>query len=219
MIPAVMMLVAWAAFLMWRGGESGHARLLAAATLGMACAGMVVGHYLLKINYPVDRTGVPFVVLAGIAWAIAAGEFRNRWVTSINVVFALVLAVQFATQFRTTFFQIWWYDRSTRQIAQKLVEECAAKPPGSVRISATWIQQPSLEFYRAYRKIGALQPIERRDDTQLSGFDYYVLNAPDTQNPEAKRMEVLFSDPFAGVILATEGTVSEEHSQPGSAQK
>ncbi len=164
---------------------------------------MVAGHYVLKINYPVDRTGLPFVVLAGIACAIAAGEFKNSWLTGINVVFALALLAQFLTQFQTSNFPMWRYDRSTKQITQRLADECREKA-GSVRVSATWYQQPALEFYRIYKHFAALQPVERRTDTRLSGFDYYVLNAPDTQAPEARHMEVLFSDPVAGVILARE---------------
>lgn len=124
--------------------------------------------------------------------------------SGVNLVFALALLLQFLTQFETSFFQIWQYDQSTRQVAQKLIDETRGKPPGSVRLSVTWFQQPALEFYRVYKNIAAIQPIERRNDIRLSGFDYYFLNAPDSQTPEAQRMEVLFSDPSAGVVLARE---------------
>ena len=202
MIPVLILVVGIAALRMWRGGEEARARLQTAGALGFACAGMIAGHYLLKLNYPLDRTGLPFVVLAGMAWAIAISELNNVWVTGANVVLGLLLFAQFLTQFQTRQFQIWWYDKSTKQVAERLAEEARGKPPGSVRISATWIHQPALEFYRVYKKIDAIQPIVRRDDILLSGFDYYVLNTPDTEAPEAKRMEVLFSDPLAGVVLA-----------------
>jgi hypothetical protein len=198
-IPVLILVVAVAAFRMWRGARD---RLQTAGALGFACAGMIAGHYLLKLNYPVDRTGLPFVVLAGLAWAIAISEFSNDWITWVNVIAGVLLLGQFLTQFQTRQFQIWWYDRSTKQVAERLAEETRGKLPGSVRISATWIHQPALEFYRIYKKIAALQPVARRDDILLSGFDYYVLNAPDTEAPEAKRMEVLFTDPVAGIVLA-----------------
>jgi hypothetical protein len=202
MIPVLIVTVAAAGFRMWRGSEEARARFQTAGALGFACAGMIAGHYLLKLNYPVDRTGLPFVVLAGLAWAIAISEFNNAWVTRVSVVFGLLLFTQFLTQFQTRQFQIWWYDRATKQVAERLADETRGKPPASVRISATWIYQPALEFYRLYENIASLQPIERRDDIVLSGFDYYVLNAPDSQTPEAKRMEVLFTDPLAEVVLA-----------------
>lgn len=202
MIPILVIVVAVAGLRMWRGNEDARARLQTSGALGFACAGLVAGHYLLGLNYPVDRTGLPFVVLAGIAWAIAIPEFKNTWFTWGNVVVALLLFAQALTQLQTRQFQIWWFDRSTKEIAGVLAGETHGKPPGSVRISATWIQQPALEFYRIYKNIAALQPIERRDNTLLEGFDYYVLNAPDTQAPQAQRMEVLFSDPLAGVVLA-----------------
>jgi len=112
-------------------------------------------------------------------------------VSGVNLVFGLALLAQFVTQFQTTAFQIWRYDRSTRQVARILSEECSGKAPGSVHISATWFQRPALEFYRVYKNIAALQPIERRDDIRLSGFDYYFLNAPDSLTPEARRSQIL----------------------------
>jgi hypothetical protein len=202
MIPVLMLVVAAAGLRMWRGSEEARARFQTAGALGFACAGMIAGHYLLKLNYPLDRTGLPFVVLAGLAWAIAISEFSNDWVTWVNVVFGLLLCVQFLTQFQAGQFQNWRYDRATKQVAEKLADETRGKPPASIRISATWIHQPALEFYRIHKNIAALQPIVRRNDIVLSGFDYYVLNAPDTQAPEVRRMEVLFSEPQAGVVLA-----------------
>ena len=74
------------------------------------------------------------------------------------------------TQFQTRQFQIWWYDRSTKEIAERLAGETRGKPPDSIRISATWIQQPALEFYRIYKNIAALQPIVRRYNTMLCGL-------------------------------------------------
>ncbi len=202
MLPVLVIVVAVAGFRMWRGTEEARARLQTSGALGFACAGLVAGHYLLGLNYPVDRTGLPLVVLAGIAWAIAIPEFKNAWFTWANVVLGLLLFAQALTQLQTRQFQIWWFDRSTKEIAEMLGAETREKPSGSIRISATWIQQPALEFYRIHKNIAALQPIERRDDTLLEGFDYYVLNAPDTKTPQAQRMEVLFSDPLAGVVLA-----------------
>ena len=203
-VPAVTIIVALAGFRMWRGNDSARARFQPAAALGLACAAMVAGHYLLKLNYPVDRTGLSFIVLAAIACAIAVGEFKNPWLTGVNVALAVALLAQFVIQFHTDLFPMWRYDRSTKQIAQQLAEESQGKPPASVRVSATWIQQPALEFYRIYKNIASLQPVERRTDTRLSGFDYYVLNVPDSDTPEARAMEVLLSDPVATVILARE---------------
>lgn len=202
MLPLMTLLVALAGVRMFRGDDAARARFLPGAALGFACLLMMAGHYLLRLNYPVDRSGLPFVVLAGISWAIAAGEFRSYWMLAANAIFGAALLCQFVTQDQTYMFQTWFYDRSTKSIALRIAEECRDKPAGSVRISATWLHEPALEFYRVYENIAALQPVERRDEIRLTGFDYYVLNGPDSQAPQVAQKEILFSDSEARVILA-----------------
>ncbi|HSR07490.1 MAG TPA: hypothetical protein VLM42_10085 [Bryobacteraceae bacterium] len=47
----------------------------------------------------------------------------------------------------------------------------------------------------------AFRPVERTVDTLTTGQDYYVLNESDPPYSTAKGRTVLFSDPFAGVVL------------------
>ena len=70
-------------------------RLLPSITFLLTCAGFVAAHFILRTEYPVDRTGLPLILLFGIAWAIAA----DRVATRINVVIGIAFAIQFAAQF------------------------------------------------------------------------------------------------------------------------
>jgi hypothetical protein len=113
-----------------------------------------------------------------------------------------LLAIQFATQFHTGYFQIWPYDRSTKVIAREIEKESADKPPGSVSIGATWIHQSALEYYRVHDRFAALKPVQRSEVTLVSGQDFYVLNEQDKNFASIHDHAILFSDPFAGVVLA-----------------
>jgi hypothetical protein len=177
-------------------------RLLPLLTLLLAILGLVAGHLVLHLNYPIDRTGLYLVPLFGLAWAIAAGAERNAWRLWLHGLMAVALTLQFATQFQTRYFLVWQYDMDDKDIARMLQSATAARPAGSVTVSVTWMHQPALEFYRQYLGIASLRPIERQAPTPLTGYDFYVLNNPDTQRPEKDRLPVIFTGAAAGVVVA-----------------
>lgn len=49
--------------------------------------------------------------------------------------------------------------------------------------------------------MAALQPVARSAITEVNGHDFYVLNKDDRFLPEALNRTILFSDPFAEVVL------------------
>jgi hypothetical protein len=199
-LPAIILFITTVSLFAWREGK--RQELVPAMALGAAGAGLMGAHYLLGTNYPIDRTGLTLMVLFGIVWALAAGNTSNRVLRAINLVLGALLAIQFATQFHTSYFQIWWYDRSTKAIAKIVEQEIGGRPPGSISIGATWIHQPALEYYRLHDRVAALKPVQRREVTLVTGQDYYVLNQQDKNFAAARDRTVLFSDPFAGVVLA-----------------
>lgn len=198
-LPVIFVFIAGATMLEWRRGE--RARLIPAIALAVACCALVAAHYLAGLNYPVDRTGLWLMLLFGLAWAMASGNAQNRTFLGVNLLLAAVLTIQFTTQFHTNLFGIWWYDRSTKQVALRLEEEVRGKEPGSISIGATWVNQPVLEYYRVRDHIAALEPVVRRIPTELSGHDYYVLNQNFETAQVTENRTVLFSDPIAGVAL------------------
>jgi hypothetical protein len=198
-LPAIVLFIALASLFAWRKGK--RRELIPAATLGAAALGMIAAHYLIGMNYPIDRTGLIAMVLFGIAWAIASGG-SNRVFRGVNLVLGLLLAIQFATQFHTSYFQIWPYDRSIKTIAREVEEESRNKPPGSVSIGASWIHQSALEYYRVHDRAAVLKPVRRLEVTLITGQDFYVLNEQDKDFDSVHKRAILFWDPFAGVALA-----------------
>jgi hypothetical protein len=180
--------------------------LIPAVALMTTIAGLLAAHFLLRVPYPVDRTGVYLVVLFGIAWAIAADglaeSFASRWMWRVNLLLATLAIAQFAAQFETQYFLLWRFDARTKTVAQLLLDACQGKPEGSVTVSAMWLHQPALEFYRRELPIKALQPVMYHDPPPLSGFDYYVLNDAAPRDLDEATLHVLFSDAGSGIVLA-----------------
>ena len=61
-------------------------------------------------------------------------------------------------------------------MAGLIQQATTGKPDNSVTLATSWMHQPSLEFYRRYMHITALQPVERFDPTPLTGFDFYLMS-------------------------------------------
>jgi len=199
-LPAVGIFLGVRSWHAWREGD--RITSLAPLALAMAMVLMLAAHRFLGLLYPVDRTGLPWMLLFAVGWGFAVGTTSNTWLRGANVLAGCLLAAQFVTQCHGDYLTVWWYDRSTKDVARRIELETRGRPAGSVAISATWTHQPVLEFYRVRDRVTEWKPVERFDTPPLTGYDYYVLNQPDTDSAAAHAKTVLFSDPFAGVMLA-----------------
>ena len=198
-VVALFWIVIWARE--WqKGAVSG--KLKVPLALALTVSSLLAAHFLFKVNYPTDRTGLYLVPLAGITWAATADMLRNRSLRAINLVVACVLLVQFATQIQFRSFEVWSFNSAIKEIAQQLRQETQERPAQSVSLSTNFIQQPPLEFYRIYYKIAALKPVERKLHADVTGHDFYVLTGPEKGVTKAAGLTVLFSDPVSGVVLA-----------------
>jgi hypothetical protein len=173
-------------------------RLLPSLTFLLTCAGFVAAHFILRTEYPVDRTGVPLILLFGISWAIAAEQIATR----INIVIGIAFAIQFAAQFDMHSMRLWKFDSDTRHVAELTLDQTRTKSPAGVSVSTVWINLQSLEYYRRTLPIPALRPIKFHDPPPLSGFDFYVLNAADNPLLDPHTMRVLYQGDRSGTILA-----------------
>ncbi len=183
-----------------------ESHLIPALALMTTIVGLLAAHLLFGVPYPVDRTGIYLVVLFGIAWAIAADGLAeglaSKWAWRVNLLLAILAIVQFAAQFETQYFLLWRFDARTKTVAELLWNACEGKPDNSVTVSAIWLHQSALEFYRRELPIKALQPVTYRDPPPLSGFDFYVLNDPAPLDLDRAGLRVLFSDAGSGIVLA-----------------
>ena len=204
-LPAVLLFVIGVSARTFLTKEYDRRSLAPALALLLALAAIVGAHYLVGLNYPVDRLGLHLFLLLGLAWAIAAAQAPRFPILAANALLATLLIAQFLTQFHTRYFTLWPGDVPMRQVARRIEQEVRGRPPGSVSISATWYHTPALEYYRRAYRITALKPVDRHVHTQLEGFDYYVLNLQGDEdlqeNPPIGGLTPLFRDEFSGVVL------------------
>lgn len=181
---------------------SGNRRqLVPFVTLCGAVIAIIVSHYVADLNYPIDRTGMHLLLVFGLAWAIAAARVKSKLWRGSQVVLASLLAIQFATQLHARYFSDWQFDMEMRKVAVEIKRDNAGKPGHSQSVSATWLHQPSLEFYRQLLNITTLKPVRRMEPTEFSGYDFYVLSGEDSHDLDRKGIRVVFSYSRTELVL------------------
>jgi hypothetical protein len=198
LLPAILVCIAIATMAAWNRDR--RELLIPVLTFFAASLAVLAAHRVISLVYPSDRTGLPWILLFTLAWALAAGA--HAWFRCASLALGALLVIQFATQFHTSYFSTWWYDRPMKSIARRLAEDTRGRRFASVAVGATWIHQPALEFYRLHNRITTLRPIERLDDTPIDGADYLILNIQDPKYSAAAGHTILLTDSFAGVVFA-----------------
>jgi len=164
---------------------------------------------LAGLKYPVDRTAlywIPLFTLLCLACLASSPPRLVAWLLAAPVCAFLLLAVlQYALQFNTRFYAQWRYDAATKRLAQLIRDRETAMAGRRVRIGATWLFEPSLNFYRQCYRMHWLEKVTR--DGPHGDFDYYVLHGPDTALVEQLRLHVIYRDEFSGTVLAIPGGV------------
>ena len=173
--------------------------LLLPTGVAVACGViLVVLHFAVHQLYPLDRTGIYFLPLLALA---LAGLAERRGVISIGAwTISALLVGQFLLSFETRKFALWEYDADTPAILHELARVVPGKRPGSVRIANTWQLEPALNFYAAQLRLTWLQPITR--DSITSGADYYILAQMDRQSIDDLHLQVIYTGPNSGTMLA-----------------
>jgi hypothetical protein len=175
--------------------------LCAGALLGSVLL-VVAAHLGLGVPYPERRTGlylIPLFCLTSFAlMRLAAG---NRWTARALVpagaVFFCLCAIQFARQWNTRYYMEWLFDSRTKEIV-RMIDGLRDRSRAGVSVSVTWPVATTVDFYRRTRHPEWLDVKHRHVDKGPA--DYYILTGDDLQL--AEKLEVVFRDDFAGVVLA-----------------
>ena len=177
--------------------------LISACALGSAAI-LAILHALAGVPYPGDRTGLYFLVLAPLAlmgladWCASMPGYRVGAIAAYAL--ALVITAQFALQFDTHRFLTWEYDADNKQILERLAQEVKDKHSGAVRVSASWLLEPSLNFYRRTWRLTWMREVTR--DPVAAGADYYILNDRDRAAADTLGLRRIYEGPTVGNILA-----------------
>jgi hypothetical protein len=170
-------------------------------TFAITMAGLIIARRLFGVNYPADRTALYFVLLVPLAWALAGDALNSRALRTLWLLPLVVVTIQFATQLQTRHFQFWRGQVDDEIIARLIQKDSTGKPDASLRVSSTWVHQPTLEFYRRIWGMRAIQEIRRLEPTPLTGFDFYVASGSDYERAK-KAGRVVLDDPDIEVLLA-----------------
>lgn len=178
--------------------------LASAPALGSAAI-LVLAHLSTGLPYPYERTGFYFqalvpLALAGIADQCSVGSVRARTSAVFAFVAAFMLLAQFLLQFDTRMFLTWQYDADTRRIVQRIAQSAADKGPGTVRVGASWMLEPSLNFYRRTKRLVWMQEVKRAP--VAPGADYYVLTGADRGVIGSLKLRPIYEGSVSGTILA-----------------
>jgi len=159
----------------------------------------VILHVAAGLPYPVDRTGIYLVVLVALALAglMASGSRAARIGAGITGVLLIVL---FVMQLNVRKFLVWEYDADTKELAARVAQLSKDKPPGSVKLAASWQLDPSLNFYRETNHWDWLQRVDRAPI--VAGAQFYALIAADRATIGSLSLQTLYQGPISGTVLA-----------------
>lgn len=166
-LAAVLLLLAAAVLV--RPGRLSSLSLVPASLLALTAAGIELAGRLLGARYPVERAALPVQFLFLAAATGVAGDWiaerRSGWKpASATVLLSAALAVAaFAAAAGTTHTLLWRYDADTPRMLDDLDrmrrQRGYTRP---VRLGITWLLEPSINYYRARRRLEWLLPVTRR---------------------------------------------------------
>jgi hypothetical protein len=183
--------------------------LLIAWTTSLTFSLLIIGHELLAIPYPLERTGLYLIVLFVLLAAAFARTLdlptRLHRVATRGLTIALLLLVgQCAIQFNTNHYSSFRYDAGSKRTFERIAR-CGSQgqtndPP--VQVGAEpWLLAPSLSYYRDVRHATWMAPVgEILDPTQLHD-DVFVVKNEEYLRPVRAVALPVYTDPVSKVVL------------------
>lgn len=175
--------------------------LIASVTIAGSWCILIVAHHTIGLLYPLDRTGLYFLPLAGLAITGIAAGLRDRpraiAISRVCAAFAGLIALEYALQLNRTHFYIWRYDADTKAIVGFLAGRNHA---ASVRVGASWPLDPALNYYRERRGLTWLEPLARQGPD--GEYDYYILCEPEQDRIARYQLHVIYRGAVSGTVVA-----------------
>jgi hypothetical protein len=248
-VPAVAVLLlalwAFAAHRFWRRGADRSNRALpgellfhlSAGTFCLSLALLLLLHAGAGLKLPLERTGLyllPPFCLAILSAASALGAIarsragRSALVLPASVLRgaatlgALLLCVVWGGQLQVDHYRPWAFESDSRTVFRQIVSQHDGRSKQRLRVGATWVLVPALNFYRDVFKADFVERIERRvrypEDADLYVF---ALGEEGAAPPDEPFVE-LYRGAASGAVVArptrrpTSSPRSAAPSPPGS---
>jgi hypothetical protein len=181
--------------------------------LGWLCSASASGTMVLALilhsvwgfPLPAERTGLYFLLLAPLAFAAQTRLLLEQAGLARRAGLALALigiaaAGRFALSLETRSFYLWRYDADTKAIADQIEALGSVTREGTSSIGASWMHEPSLNYYILTRGWWWMAPVTR--DSPRGEHGYYVLSGQDRTLVEDLKLEPIAEYPRSGVVLA-----------------
>jgi len=173
------------------------------AVIGSAAL-LVAAHWVVGLPYPQDRTGLYFVPLATLAAFALAGRATVLW-RKIILAILIVVAAAFAAEWNTSSFLVWRYDADTKRIFETM--EKSPRTATQALLGASWVLEPSLNFYRVQRRADWLAQVRR--DGFGGARQFYVVARDDRGVIRRRGLRVIYAGLVSGTLLAVPGAPSQ----------
>ena len=174
--------------------------IITSATILITLLGVVAAHSVFAFPYPELRTGLYWIPLTTLALVSFAGVLPRG--PSVIVGLALSgLVIQYLAGFDTRFYLEWRYSSAARPIMERIRSLTSVHPDRPHCVGATWLMEPSLNFYRDMFKLTSIEEI-RRQPPEETQCEIYVLLGADRSLATVRQLHVVLDDPVSGAMLA-----------------
>jgi hypothetical protein len=171
--------------------------------VGSICL-IVALHRWFGLPFPYERTGLYLIPLATMNVVLAglfiASRSRARPISWIWFGYLAVLLVQYGNEVKIDRYQEWDFDAGTKRTILQLQRIHQARPGARVHLGASWVFEPSVEFYRKVWRLDWLDPVTREGPE--GQYDYYYLTDEDKKVMLKMNLITLYEDPVSKAVLA-----------------
>lgn len=174
--------------------------ILTSGTLIVSVAILLAGHALTGALYPFSRTGLYLIWLAA-ATLVSAWGAVDRWPRHLLALPCLALILANLAQFDTRYYYDFREDAGLRPLLEQLYARNGARP---VCIGGSWRFETTVNYYRERYRFHWIQPMQRTPEPAV-GCPYLALAIDDAPAVHKLNLEILWSDPLSGAILARPG--------------
>lgn len=175
---------------------------LSAGTLCLAVV-QVLALHALGMKLPLERTGLFLLPPFFLALLVSGSTFSAvRFLRPAIATGVFLLCVVWGVQLQTDHYRSWVYDSDSRAVFRQVVAQHQMEPKLRLRVGATWLLAPALNFYRDAFNADFVQRIARRD-RYPKDTDLYIVAAPQYGGvpPDEPIVEV-YRGPRSGTVVA-----------------
>jgi hypothetical protein len=158
---------------------------LLAGTILVSFAGLELGHRILRIAFPLGRSGlyfIPVLTLAGLCLVQRAKRRAVEWAM-------LLVPAVYLLQFNVNNYGEWPEYANARSVIKAIRQDSGWRP---VRVAASPGLDQVLNYYRARYALGVWPLVQAVPGT--GSFDYYALNHLDNSLVTARHLHVIWGD-------------------------